>query len=82
MRAIYGTDSMPETGENVARECQVERAAQDAFAWRSQMRVARAAESGFFADEIVAVEVPAKGPTLVTQDDAHGRIRRSRNWLR
>ena len=70
MRAMYGTDSMPETGENVARDCQVERAAQDAFAWRSQMRAARAVESGFFADEIVAVEVPGKkGPTLVTQDE-------------
>src|SRR5271165_591173 len=70
MRALYGTDSMPETGENVACECQVERAAQDAFAWRSQMRAARATESGFFADEMVAVEVPGKtGTTVVTQDE-------------
>ena len=70
MRALYGTDSMPETGEIVARECHVERAAQDAFAWRSQVRAARAAESGFFAEEIVAVEVPGKkGATVVAQDE-------------
>ena len=73
MRALYGTDSMPETGEIVARECHVERAAQDAFAWRSQVRAARAAESGFFAEEIVAVEVPGKkGATVVAQDE-HSR---------
>jgi len=70
MRALYGTDSMPETGEIVARECHVERAAQDAFAWRSQVRAARAAESGFFAEEIVAVELPGKkGATVVAQDE-------------
>lgn len=70
MSAMYGTDSMPETGENVAHDCQVERAAQDAFAWRSQMRAARAAENGFFAEEIVAVEVPGKkGTTVVTRDE-------------
>src|SRR5580698_1457431 len=70
MRAMYGTDSMPETAETVARECQVERAAQDAFAWRSQMRAARAVASGFFAEEIAAVNVPGKkGTTVVTQDE-------------
>ncbi len=60
MREMYGTDSMPETGENVARDCAVERAAQDAFAWRSQMRAARAMECGFFAEEIVPVDMPGK----------------------
>ncbi len=70
MSEMHGTDSMPETGENVARECQVDRAAQDAFAWRSQMRTVRAVESGFLAEEIVSVEVPGKkGATLVTQDE-------------
>jgi 3-oxoadipyl-CoA thiolase len=73
MSAMYGTDSMPETGENVARECQVERAAQDAFAWRSQMRAARAVESGFFAEEIVPVEVPGKKGTAVVSQDEHPR---------
>jgi len=70
MRELYGTDSMPETGENVARDCAVERAAQDAFALRSQQRAARAAQEGFFAEEIVAVEVTCKkGVTLVDRDE-------------
>jgi 3-oxoadipyl-CoA thiolase len=73
MRAMYGTDSMPETGENVARDCSVERAAQDAFAWRSQMRAARAMESGFFAEEIVPVEAPGKKETTVVSRDEHPR---------
>ena len=73
MRAMYGTDSMPETGENVARDCGVERAAQDAFAWRSQMRAARAAESGFFAEEIVPVEVGGKKESTVVTQDEHPR---------
>jgi 3-oxoadipyl-CoA thiolase len=69
MRELYGTDSMPETGENVARDCAVERAAQDGFAWRSQVRAARAAESGFFAEEIVAVEVAGKDEAIVARDE-------------
>ena len=48
MRDLYGTDSMPETGENVARECAVDRVAQDAFAFRSQLRAAQAMNDGFF----------------------------------
>ncbi len=73
MRAMYGTDSMPETGENVARDCSVERTAQDAFAWRSQMRAVRAAVSGFFAEEIVPVEVAGKKGTAVISQDEHPR---------
>ena len=70
MREMYGTDSMPETGENVARECRVERAAQDAFAFRSQMRAAQAMKDGFFDEEIVPVEVAEKkGTTMVTRDE-------------
>jgi 3-oxoadipyl-CoA thiolase len=72
-RALYGTDSMPETGENVARDCCVERAAQDAFAWRSQMRAARAQQDGFFAEEIVPVEVPGKKETATIAHDEHLR---------
>ena len=73
MREMYGTDSMPETGENVARDRSVKRAAQDAFAWRSQMRAAKAAESGFFAEEIVPVEAPGKKDTTVVSRDEHPR---------
>jgi 3-oxoadipyl-CoA thiolase len=69
MRELYGTDSMPETGENVSRECAVDRVAQDAFAWRSQVRTARAMESGFFAEEIVPVEITGRDKTIVARDE-------------
>ena len=73
MREIYGTDSMPETGENVARDCRVGRAAQDAFAYRSQVRAARATESGFFAEEIVPVEIVGKKEPVIVARDEHPR---------
>jgi 3-oxoadipyl-CoA thiolase len=70
MKAQYGVDSMPETGENVAEEYQVSRADQDAFALRSQHRAARAIADGVFAERMVAVEVPGKkGPTVVDTDE-------------
>src|SRR6266849_6238673 len=53
----YGIDSMAETGENVAEEYQVSRADQDAFALRSQQRADKAMAAGYFAEEIVPVEV-------------------------
>ncbi len=73
MRAMYGTDSMPETGENVARDYAVDRIDQDSFACRSQMRAARARESGFFAEEIVPVEIPGKMGMLIVSQDEHPR---------
>ena len=71
MKAQYGIDSMPETGENVAEEFQVMRADQDAFAWRSQQRAGKAMASGFFAEEMVPVEVPGgkAGPIVVDKDE-------------
>jgi 3-oxoadipyl-CoA thiolase len=73
MRNRYGVDSMPETGENVARDCRIAREAQDAFAWRSQMRAAKAAADGFFAEEIVPVELPRKQDATVVERDEHPR---------
>ena len=73
MREMYGTDSMPETGENVARDCGVERAAQDAFAFRSQMRAARAMEDGFFDEEIVPVEIAGMKEKSIVARDEHPR---------
>ena len=73
MRARYGVDSMPETGENVARECRIDREAQDAFAFRSQMRAARALADGFTAEEIVSVEVRDKQTSTVVSQDEHPR---------
>jgi len=70
MKKIYGTDSMPETGENVAEEFQISRADQDAFALRSQMRAKAAQDKGFFAKEITAVTIKGrKGDTVVDRDE-------------
>ena len=70
MKKQYGVDSMPETGENVAEDYKVSREDQDAFALRSQQRAAKAQASGFFAEEIVPVEIPGKkGPTVVSADE-------------
>ena len=70
MKKQYGVDSMPETGENVAEDFAVSREDQDAFALRSQQRAAKAQAAGFFAEEIVAVEIPGKkGPTVVFTDE-------------
>jgi len=70
MKAAYGTDSMPETGENVAEQFQVTRADQDAFALRSQQKAAAAQAAGFFAREIAPVVVRGrKGDTVVDRDE-------------
>ncbi len=71
MKAQYGVDAMPETGENVAEDYQVKRADQDAFAWRSQQRAGKAIAAGYFAEEIIPVEVPGgkAGPTVVDKDE-------------
>lgn len=70
MRELYGTDSMPETGDNVARVFAVERTRQDEFAYRSQMRAAKACSNGFFAEEIVPVQVQTRaGITCVSRDE-------------
>lgn len=60
MKARYGVDSMPETAENVAEQFGIERAAQDAFALRSQQRFASALAEGFFKDQIEPVLLPQK----------------------
>ena len=74
MKAKYGTDAMPETAEIVAEECQVSRADQDAFAFRSQKRTAEAMKSGRLAEEIVAVPIPQrKGEPLMVTADEHPR---------
>jgi 3-oxoadipyl-CoA thiolase len=75
MAQRYGTDSMPETAENVAKEFAIARADQDLFAWRSQQRTAKAQAAGFFAGEIVAIDVPTgkRGETLPFATDEHPR---------
>jgi 3-oxoadipyl-CoA thiolase len=74
MQREYGIDSMPETGENVAAQFGVSRADQDAFALRSQERTAAAYSRGFFASELIAVEIAQrKGSPLVVGKDEHPR---------
>jgi 3-oxoadipyl-CoA thiolase len=74
MKAQYGTDSMPETAENVADDFGVSRADQDAMAIRSQLRAVAAQLRGFFDAEITPVTVPRnKGEALVVAKDEHPR---------
>jgi 3-oxoadipyl-CoA thiolase len=74
LKAQYGVESMPETGENVAADFRVSRADQDAFALRSQQRAAAAQKAGYFAEEIVPVQVPARrGETVAVRADEHPR---------
>ncbi len=73
--ALYGTETMPRTGENVAEEYRIGRADQDVFALRSQQRAAAAQQAGFFAAEIIPVTVAGKrkGETLEALVDEHPR---------
>ena len=74
MKAAYGVDSMPQTGENVADEWHVTREDQDAFALRSQEKAAAAQANGRLAVEIVPVTIPQKkGDPLVFAADEHPR---------
>lgn len=70
----YGTDSMPETAENLAAEFNISRENQDAFAWRSQQKAGQAMESGRLGQEIVPVSIPQfKGEPLIVDQDEHPR---------
>ena len=74
MKAQYGVDSMPETGENVASDFRISRADQDAFALRSQQRAVAAQASGRLAREIAPVSIPRrKGAPIVVDRDEHPR---------
>ena len=74
MRERHGTDSMPETAENVAAEYGVSRDDQDAFALRSQERAAKAVSGGRLAREITAVPVPQRrGAPVLVYTDEHPR---------
>ena len=74
MKAAYGVDTMPQTGENVAEQWQVSREEQDRFALASQEKAARAQADGRFAAEIVPVSVPQrKGDPVIFAQDEHLR---------
>jgi len=74
MKATYGVDSMPETGENVAEEFHISRKDQDLFALRSQQRAAEAIRSGRLKQEIVAVPIAQrKADPFLFSEDEHPR---------
>jgi 3-oxoadipyl-CoA thiolase len=74
MKALYGVDSMPETGENVATDFAISRADQDAFAIRSQRKAGAAQAAGYFAEEIVPVILTdRKGRETIVDTDEHPR---------
>ena len=72
---IYGTESMPETAENVAEQFDISREDQDKFAFWSQSKAKAAQEDGHFAQEIVPVVIPQrKGDDIVFEHDEHLRL--------
>lgn len=74
MEAVYGTEAMGKTAENIGDEIPISREAQDAFALRSHQRAVAAIDSGKFAEEIVPVDIPQrKGDPLVVDTDERPR---------
>jgi len=74
MKAAYGVDTMPQTGENVADQWQVSREDQDCFALASQEKAAAAIALGRFAVEITPVEIAqGKEPPKLFECDEHPR---------
>lgn len=71
MKELYGVDGMGQTAENLVDIHKISREDQDAFAYWSQMKAAKAQESGRLAQEIVAVEIPQrkKDPIIFDQDE-------------
>jgi acetyl-CoA acetyltransferase family protein len=73
MQRDFGTDSMPQTAETVAREYYVSRSDQDRFALASQHRTEAAANAGWFTDEICPVSVSNKADMVEHMTDEHPR---------
>ncbi len=71
----YGTETMTETAENLAKEFNVSREDQDQFAFWSQSKAAAAQADGRLAGEICQVSVPQrkKNPIIVDKDE-HPRL--------
>jgi 3-oxoadipyl-CoA thiolase len=74
LEEMYGTDSMPQTAENVAERFNISREEQDEFAYESQMKAKAAMESGKFKEEIVPVSfMDKKGNEIIVDTDEHPR---------
>lgn len=72
----FGDDSMAQTADNIAADLGISREDSDAYAFASQQRYAKALAAGFYADEIMAVEVPParrKDPPVIVDQDEHPR---------
>ncbi len=70
----FGTDSMPETAENLAKAFSISREDQDQFALWSQRKAAGAQADGRLAEEITPVRIPQrKGDAVVIDQDEHPR---------
>jgi 3-oxoadipyl-CoA thiolase len=73
MQKLHGSETMPETGENVATKYGICRADQDAFALRSQQRTALAQTSGVLEGQIFPMEIPGKAGSQLISKDEHPR---------
>lgn len=74
MHKKFGTDSMPETAENIAQDFNISRQDQDAFAWSSQEKAAKANLNGRLSKEICPVSIPQrKNDPIVFDTDEHTR---------
>ena len=71
MAALYGTEGMGQTAENLAKKYNISREDQDEFANCSQQKAAHATSSGRHSEEIVSVEIPQfkKNPTIFSKDE-------------
>jgi len=72
----FGNHTMPETGDNVAKEFGVSREQADEFALASQQKYAKAEAEGFYKGEIRAVSLPSKkkdAPATLVDADEHPR---------
>ncbi|NRA86972.1 MAG: 3-oxoadipyl-CoA thiolase [Rhizobiales bacterium] len=75
MKKLFGTDSMPETAENVAEDFNISRQDQDLFAYNSQVKAKAAQDSGRFAQEIMPVTIPQrKKDAIIFEHDEHLRL--------
>ncbi|ASV66877.1 thiolase family protein [Cytobacillus kochii] len=74
LHEMYGTDSMPQTAENVAKRYNISREDQDRFAYESQQRAKTAMDANIFKEEMVPVVYhDRKGNEVVVDTDEHPR---------
>jgi acetyl-CoA C-acetyltransferase len=75
-KKMFGDHAMPETADNVAKECSITREQADEFALGSQKKYAKAEAEGFYKGEILPVTLPSKkkdAPPSVVSADEHPR---------